>query len=63
MYGDAKAIAAISQMAGEEDQANRFDLRATDIKRLVHRHLWDEEKSFFKIRSAETDGCTFRGVR
>jgi glycerophosphoryl diester phosphodiesterase len=49
MYGDAKAIAAISRLAGDAEQARRFDARADAIKRLVQERLWDEQAQFFKV--------------
>ena len=52
MYGDAKAIAAISHMAGHTDQAQRFEGKAARIKQLVQKKLWDEEAQFFKILPA-----------
>ena len=54
MYGDARAIAAISRMAGNEEQAKRFDAKAAAIKKLVQEKLWDEEAQFFKILSDRT---------
>ena len=43
MYGDAKAIAAISRMAGQLEQAKRFEEKAFRIKQLVQEELWDKE--------------------
>lgn len=42
MYGDAKAIAAISRMAGHTEQAKRFESKADHIKQLVQEKLWDK---------------------
>lgn len=53
MYGDAKAIAAISRMAGDEDQAKLFEEKAAELKRLVQEKLWDEEAEFFKVLPEE----------
>ena len=53
MYGDAKAIAAISRMVGNTKQAERFESKAAHIKQLVQEKLWDEEAQFFKILPAE----------
>lgn len=49
MYGDAKAIAAISRLAGKSEQAALFEDKAARIKELVQEKLWDEEAGFFKI--------------
>jgi hypothetical protein len=49
MYGDAKAIANISRMAGDGDQAERFEDKASAIKQLVQEKLWDKDAQFFKV--------------
>jgi len=54
MYGDAKAIAAIARLEGDEGVAERFDAKAAEIKALVQEKLWDSDASFFKILSPET---------
>jgi hypothetical protein len=54
MYGDARAIAAISRLSENRAQAELFDAKAATIRTLVHEMLWDEPASFFKILSAET---------
>ena len=49
MYGDAKAIAAIAKMAGEDGIAATYNEKANTLKRLVQEKLWDPEAKFFKI--------------
>ena len=61
MYGDAKAVAAISRMAGNAEQTDRFEEKAAKIKQLVQEKLWDEEAQFFKILA--TEGKPLREVR
>jgi hypothetical protein len=53
MYGDAKAIAAIARMAGNDELVGRFEKKAADLKRLVQENLWDSEAQFFKVLSEE----------
>lgn len=53
MYGDAKAIAAISRMAENTKLAERFEGEANRIKQLVQAKLWDEKAQFFKILPSE----------
>lgn len=59
MYGDAKAIAAIARLAGDDDLAHAYDQKAATLKDLVQQKLWDPEAQFFKIlsgsHSAEQD--------
>jgi hypothetical protein len=54
MYGDAKAIAMISRIAGNINQAERYHEKATVLKNLVQEKLWDKEASFFKVLSDKT---------
>ena len=61
MYGDAKAIAAISLMAGKREQAVLFEGKAARIKQLVQKKLWDKESHFFKVLPAE--GKKLKDVR
>lgn len=48
MYGDAKAIAQIANLAGKKDIAERFAGKAKKLKELVMEKLWDEDAKFFK---------------
>lgn len=54
MYGDARAIAKIAQMAGKEEVANTFDAKAEKLKSLVLDRLWDQEAKFFKVLNKNT---------
>jgi hypothetical protein len=48
-YGDALAIAAIADLAGRKDVADRYRAKAAEIKRLVQEKLWDRDAQFFKV--------------
>jgi hypothetical protein len=61
MYGDARAVAAISRMAGDSEQAERYEYKAAQIKQLVQEKLWDKKAQFFKILPEE--GKTLADVR
>jgi len=50
MYGDAKAISRIAQMAGRNDIAKKYSAKAAKVKSLVQDSLWDDEAKFFKVR-------------
>jgi hypothetical protein len=50
MFGNARAIAAIARLAGKEDVAREFDLKAAELKRLTQTTLWDRAAKFFKVR-------------
>jgi hypothetical protein len=53
MYGDAKAIAEIARMAGNVQEAERFEKKAAALKGLIQDKLWDEEAQFFKVLPGE----------
>ncbi len=48
MIGDAEAIARISRMMGDENNARIYEDKATHLRELVLAKLWDEEDTFFK---------------
>jgi len=49
MYGDARAIAAIADLAGKPEIAREYRAKAERIRRLVLEKLWDEKAGFFKV--------------
>ena len=49
MYGDAMAIAEMASYLGKSDIAERFRMKAQEIKRLVQEKLWDAQAQFFKV--------------
>lgn len=48
MYGNAVAISRIARLAGKDELAADFAVRAEEIRKLVHAVLWDEEREFFE---------------
>lgn len=50
-YGDAKAIAAVARLAGEQALARRFDTRAAALSDAAHEHLWDGDFFHHKARA------------
>lgn len=53
MFGDALAIAAIADRAGDGELAQRYREKAGRIQRLVLQKLWDEDAGFFKVLPRE----------
>ena len=53
MFGDARAIAAIANLAGQPDTAKQFRDETARIKRLVQDDLWDAGAEFFKVRKRQ----------
>lgn len=49
MYGDAVAIAAIAELAGEPELADSCRGKAAELRALVEEKLWDPEAGFFKV--------------
>ena len=47
MWADAKAIAAIAELAGETEVAKRFADKAEDLKAKMIELLWDDKRQFF----------------
>ncbi|MFO0810746.1 MAG: hypothetical protein U0746_19120 [Gemmataceae bacterium] len=47
MFGNARAVAAIARLAGNEALAKEFDAKAARLKELVHDKLWSEKLAFF----------------
>lgn len=50
MYGNARAIAAIAEMAGRRTVAAEFRAKAAKLKALVEEKLWNPEAQFFETR-------------
>ena len=47
MWADAKAIARIAKLAGNNDLATQYDDKARQIKRKMLELMWDERRQFF----------------
>ncbi|MHC4483182.1 MAG: MGH1-like glycoside hydrolase domain-containing protein, partial [Planctomycetota bacterium] len=50
MYGDARAISRIGEMAGRGNLAKKYAGKAAQLKKLVQDSLWDKKAKFFKVR-------------
>ncbi len=48
MYGNAKALSAIGLLAGNEDMAAKYGMKADSLKALVQDKLWNKEHGFFE---------------
>ncbi len=54
MYGNARAIASLSRLAGNEQQASIFDNKAATLQKLVIDSLWNNNHSFFETRHPDS---------
>lgn len=46
-YADAMAISAMARMAGDRSLADEYARRAADLKRALHKWLWDPKRAFY----------------
>ena len=55
MYGNAKALAKIAQIKGDEGLVEKFEAKADTLKKLVENRLWNEKDQFFEtFKEADT---------
>jgi Trehalase len=50
MYGNARAIADIAQLADNKSLEDEFDAKATQLRTLMEESLWNADASFFEVR-------------
>ena len=60
MFANARSIAAIARLAGNQALAKEFAVKAARLKRLTQENLWNAQAKFFEVR--HLDG-TFANVR
>ncbi len=48
MYGDARAISSIADLAGNKFIQEEYKTKAENLKSLILNNLWDEKAGFFK---------------
>lgn len=49
MYGNARAIAAIASLCGDQEAQTLYTQKADTLKRLVEQCLWNKESHFFEV--------------
>ena len=55
MFGNARAIAEVSRLANKPKITAEFITKATELKRLTQKNLWDTNANFFKVLVATTN--------
>jgi hypothetical protein len=60
MFANARAIAKIAQLAGNEALDESFNAKAAELKKRVEENLWNNEAKFFEVRHDDGD---FSNVR
>ena len=54
MYGNARAIGNIAQLAGDKDKAKTYLDKAAALKENVHARLWNERHAFFETHRIDS---------
>ncbi len=54
MYGNARALSAMSTLAGNSDKALTYNQDADELKLLIKTKLWNENHSFFETMRGDT---------
>ena len=54
MWGNARALAEINRMAGNEEKAAGYDKEAENLKKLIEEKLWSNDRKFFETLKGDT---------
>jgi hypothetical protein len=60
MWGNAVALAELARLAGRAELAAEFEAKAAQLRPLVQRTLWDEERQFFTSRTEQLERIPVR---
>jgi len=60
MFGNAKALAEIAELAGKSDLARFYRAKADTLKILVETQLWNSDEQFFEVLKEDLQ---FSGAR
>lgn len=52
MYGNAKALAAIARLKGDQTLVDKYEAKAAEMKNLVQSQLWNADSVFFETLRA-----------
>jgi len=62
MFGNAKALAWMNQMTGDQAKRKRYEQKADTLKKLIETWLWNPDHQFFETRRGDI-GDTLAQVR
>ncbi|MBO4891934.1 MAG: six-hairpin glycosidase [Prevotella sp.] len=62
MFGNAKALAWMNQMTGDQAKRKRYEQKADTLKQLIETWLWNPDHQFFETRRGDI-GDTLAQVR
>ena len=54
MYGNAKALAAMSQLIGEKNKAQTYTSKADTLRHIIEITLWNEDQQFFETHRGDS---------
>ncbi len=54
MYGNAKALAAMSQLIGEKNKAQAYTSKADTLRHIIEITLWNEDQQFFETHRGDS---------
>jgi hypothetical protein len=60
MYGNAKAISKIANLAGKNDLTEKYTTKADTLKQLVQQMLWNPENDFFEVLKPNGESANVR---
>ncbi len=62
MYGNAKALAEVARLVGNESDMKSYEEKAAEMKELIYTKLWNEDRAFFETRRADTLCCAREAI-
>ena len=60
MYGEARALARLCQMAGEDDKAAMYAHKADELERKIKKTLWNKKRNFFTAVRTDSEQSPVR---
>ncbi|MBS7564884.1 glycoside hydrolase [Mucilaginibacter sp. Bleaf8] len=60
MYGNAVALTQMARITGNDTLQKRYATKATELKSMVQKRLWDDTASFFKVQYPDGKLCDAR---
>lgn len=62
MYGNARALAFVCDMVGEQEQAKNYTLKADTLKRLTQQLLWNDSQRFFETLRGDSSASVREAI-
>ncbi len=62
MYGNAKALAQMAAMAGEQEKAVNYEQKADTLRMLIEQKLWNDKHLFFETLRGDTSAAVREAI-